>query len=335
MTASPNLIGLGAGIVAAVLFASLANNSALALLLFYLTPLPLLLAGIGWGVRAGVLSVLTSTALLGLLLSPQSALEYGAYIGLPGIVVSYLTGLHRETGIASAAAAPGDAGQIEWYPIGRIIAWTTIMAGVLYGGTVLFGAQEMEANRLTIRALLKNFAEQDPSFYRNTGLAHRDLDQLAHLGAFYLIPFFKPMFWLLVMVGNLWLAIRSAAISGLLARPTPDFFQIAYPPFVLTGFGIAVAAAALAPGVAGTIAITFLGAFYSAYLILGSVVAHVLWSSSPLKPLFAVLLYAGLILAHGIVGPCIALLGLAETVLHLRRRSGRLTPPGNGPGQTH
>ena len=44
MTASPLIIGIGAGIVAAVLFASQATNTALAMLLFYVTPLPLLLA---------------------------------------------------------------------------------------------------------------------------------------------------------------------------------------------------------------------------------------------------------------------------------------------------
>ena len=47
MKISPALIGFGSGLVTAVLIASVANASMLTLLLFYLIPLPLFLAGAG------------------------------------------------------------------------------------------------------------------------------------------------------------------------------------------------------------------------------------------------------------------------------------------------
>ena len=42
------LVGLGAGAAAALLFASIASGSILATLLFYLAPLPILIAALGW-----------------------------------------------------------------------------------------------------------------------------------------------------------------------------------------------------------------------------------------------------------------------------------------------
>ena len=43
------LLGAGAGLVSAALFASAATGTALAGILFYLAPLPICLAGLGWG----------------------------------------------------------------------------------------------------------------------------------------------------------------------------------------------------------------------------------------------------------------------------------------------
>ena len=42
------LIGLGAGAAAALLFASVASGSLISILLFYLAPLPILIAALGW-----------------------------------------------------------------------------------------------------------------------------------------------------------------------------------------------------------------------------------------------------------------------------------------------
>ncbi len=48
------LIGLGAGAASALLFASVASGSLLSLLLFYLAPLPILIAALGWSHWAGL-----------------------------------------------------------------------------------------------------------------------------------------------------------------------------------------------------------------------------------------------------------------------------------------
>ena len=47
------LVGIGAGAAAALLFASVASGSILATLLFYLAPLPILIAALGWSHLGG------------------------------------------------------------------------------------------------------------------------------------------------------------------------------------------------------------------------------------------------------------------------------------------
>ena len=54
------VVGVGAGVAAALLFASVATGSIFATLLFYLASLPILIAAIGWSHVAGLLAAVLS-----------------------------------------------------------------------------------------------------------------------------------------------------------------------------------------------------------------------------------------------------------------------------------
>jgi hypothetical protein len=56
------LVGLGAGIAAGLLFASLATGSITAILLFYIAPLPVFIATLGWRHVAGLIAAACATA---------------------------------------------------------------------------------------------------------------------------------------------------------------------------------------------------------------------------------------------------------------------------------
>ena len=56
------LIGIGAGAATALLFASVASGSPLSVLLFYLAPLPILIAAIGWSHWAALIAALAASA---------------------------------------------------------------------------------------------------------------------------------------------------------------------------------------------------------------------------------------------------------------------------------
>ena len=66
---TPLIIGAGSGLVSAALFASAATATALAAVLFYLAPLPLFLAGLGWGTKAALVSALITER--GVLVAPD------------------------------------------------------------------------------------------------------------------------------------------------------------------------------------------------------------------------------------------------------------------------
>src|SRR6476619_2755422 len=58
------LIGLGAGAAAALLFASVASGSPISVVLFYLAPLPILIAALGWSHWAALIAAVVASASL-------------------------------------------------------------------------------------------------------------------------------------------------------------------------------------------------------------------------------------------------------------------------------
>src|ERR1700760_2574300 len=72
-------IALAAGLASALMFASIISGAVISLVLFYLAPLPLMVAALGWG---------SATALIG---SAVAALGLGALFGLPYMAAFAIT----------------------------------------------------------------------------------------------------------------------------------------------------------------------------------------------------------------------------------------------------
>lgn len=335
MKASPALIGLGSGLVTAVLIASVANGSMLALLLAYLIPLPLFLAGAGWGVGAATLSLITSFILLSLLHNLSSALYFIIYMAAPAVVLIYLLHLRRifelppsgggkETDSASTGEDSVKLG-VEWYPFGRIIAWATIISGGLASFTLLLvSAGDINQYSQLIRetfsdSALRRVQEQ----FGSTLNLEETRQQLL-----YLLPVGAAQAWLLLAIFNLWLAARIAQISELLPRPALVLRTIEYPPFMGAGF-FAALVVSFAPGIVGLIGSAVTGALGFAFVLLGLTVAHMLLADSPFRIPALVITYVGLFLypLSVFVAPILLALGIAEPFVHLRQKKTRQTPP--------
>ena len=330
MVASPHLIGIGSGIVAAVLFASLATNTWLAALLFYVAPLPLLLARLGWGRVAGQLAFVTAIALVGFILSLKTAIFYSVAIALPALLLGYLALLHRELlpEDAEGRSLPDMPPVVQWYPPGRIIAWVAVIAGALVACGLLLLTSNADIYHQSVR---KVFEESILPQVQSSGVpidglrAERYISLVSRL----LLPSVASIAWMFVMLLNLWLAGKTASISGLLERPWPRMAALEYPPLMTLGF-LASVGVALLPGMPGIVAMAFVGAFGFAYLLLGLVVLHQVMAGSPFKPLFLAGLYLGILLIDwGAVA--VAVIGLAEPLFELRQRSlRRPAPPPKG-----
>src|SRR5215475_1984565 len=116
------LIGLGAGVASALLYVSVLSGAMLAVLLFYLAPLPILIAAIGWSHWAGLIAAVVASAGLAAVFGWLFFIAFMIGIGLPAWWLGYLALLSRPTTIP---------GGLEWYPVGHLVFWTAIIGAAI------------------------------------------------------------------------------------------------------------------------------------------------------------------------------------------------------------
>ncbi len=133
-------IGVGAGLVAALLFGLLLKASALAILLYLLAPLPILIVGLGWSHRAGLAAVASGAVALALIVSPYLGLAFAAYLAIPAWWLAYLAMLGR----------PGRDGTLEWYPTGRLLAWVAGTAALAFVAIAVIASPDYDTFRTQI-----------------------------------------------------------------------------------------------------------------------------------------------------------------------------------------
>ena len=320
----PLLIGAGSGLIAAALFASAATATALAGVLFYLAPLPVFLAGLGWGGRAALLSALTGTVVIAAALGLATAAVFAMSIAVPSALLAHLALLSRP-----AVAPQGrQVAALEWYPPGRIVGWAALLAGLLAGLLVLFLGYDQETYRELIREILSHSAlkELDPD-----GKLFTD-DNIANLSIVLAraLPAAFAVVWLTITLFNLWMAGLIVNASGHALRPWPDLDALELPNAFLLVFAGALAASFL-PGLPGLLATGLAGALLFAYVLQGLAVIHVYSQGVPARGLLLATVYLGILLL-GWVAVIVAILGLAEPLLGLRQRANRGAPPPNNNG---
>ena len=82
------LVGIAAGIAAALMFLAPIGGTVLAFPLFILTGLPIGLAGLGWGVRAGAVAVFAGTLAIFFALSSVAAAAFLLLFAAPAFWVA-------------------------------------------------------------------------------------------------------------------------------------------------------------------------------------------------------------------------------------------------------
>src|ERR1700750_1496581 len=119
-------MALAAGLTSALMFASVISGALVSLLLCYLAPLPLLVAGLGWGALCaaigGILASVALTALLGL----SHRFAFALVVAPPGWWLGHLAlrgGPAAASGAPSTEAVLSGEPELEWYPVGRILLW--------------------------------------------------------------------------------------------------------------------------------------------------------------------------------------------------------------------
>ena len=112
------VIALAAGAASALMFASIVSGALISLLLFYLAPLPLMVASIAWGPLSAAIGGIAASGGLGAIFGLSYGLAFALSVALPAWWLGHLALLGRPM---ASGAAPSDGSEIEWYPIGRLL----------------------------------------------------------------------------------------------------------------------------------------------------------------------------------------------------------------------
>ncbi|HAN63953.1 MAG TPA: DUF2232 domain-containing protein [Rhizobiales bacterium] len=318
------IIGAGSGLVSAALFASAATATALAGVLFYLAPLPLCLAGLGWGGMAALISALTGTVVIAASLGPATSAIFALSVAAPTALLAHLALLSRP-----AATPQGQVvGALEWYPPGRLLGWAALMAGVLAGILVLVLGYDQEAYRQSIREILEHSTlkelDRDGTLFTEETIASLS-GMLARA-----LPAAFAVIWLTITLFNLWMAGLIVDASGRALRPWPNLHALELPNAFVLIFAVALVASFL-PGLAGLLATGLAGALLFAYVLQGLAVIHVYSRRVPLRALLLAAVYLGILLL-GWVAIAVAILGLGEPLFRLRGRGNEHGPPPSSDG---
>ena len=294
------LVGLGAGAAAALLFASVASGSIAAIFLFYLAPLPIMIAALGWSHVAGLIAAATATAtvaaLSGVFLIAVPVIAFGAWW------LGYLALLARPSKDSGAEA-------LEWYPVGRLVLWSAVIGTLVVAAAVPNFGMDEESLRATLRKTYERI------------LSDQSLIDILVVA----VPPAAAVFSTVTNVFNLWLAARVVKISARLKRPWPDLTALTLPASS-AGLLAAAVAGSFLPDLIGVLLGAFAASLLMAFAMLGFAVLHALTRGMRSRvPVLAGVYAVTVVLSWPVLA--MSLLGLAEVAFKIRGRVAR----GRGP----
>jgi hypothetical protein len=307
------LIGLGAGAASALLMATMASRSPLSLMLVLLAPLPIMIAALGWTHWTALFAALF--AAVGLAIAFGEPLWIPIYLvgaGLPGWWLGYL---------ALLARADAD-GAVEWYPVGRLVLWCSVIAAVIVGivmWNVRIDEQQFQAAlKIALERMAKEYGKSAPDF------ATMDVKRASELIAGFVPPATAALITFAYAL-NLYAAGRVAGLSGRLRRPWPDLSALRFPKLAPALFAAALIGWFMS-GIPGMLGGIVSGAFIMAYAMLGFAVLHDITRNLGIRPFVLAGAYFVVIAA---VWPVffMTMLGLADSIFDFRKGNAAGRPP--------
>lgn len=322
------LMGILAGLVSVLLFGAAVMAPDIArLFLLLMTPLPVAYVGLKADWKAALAANAAAFGGLALVANPQTATIFVVMMTLPVTFLAYLAVLHRET------PATGDTpSHTEWYPLGRLVVWAALIGSALALLSLLLSlGPDLATLKTNLRAALQPFIEEynrQANVFRAPSLTPEDLDGLTTI-VLNLLPAVMAMFLTGTLLLNLWLAARMLRAFERAPRPWPDFAAVVFPPGTPLLFAIAMGAMLFLTEMPRFVATAFWGGLFFAYLLMGLAITHFVTRGASARGLFLWLLYLALFFLGQIVGPILAIVGLLDSLIPLRRLA--TPPPGSPP----
>ncbi|MDX2201184.1 MAG: DUF2232 domain-containing protein [Hyphomicrobiaceae bacterium] len=305
------IVGLAGGLASAVLFYSAVRGSpTLSILLLLLSPLPTLIAAIGWGMAAVTVAALACAIVMAAAVSVPSAIGSLISLGLPALGISYLAFLSR--------AIKGDADVREWYPPGRLVAAIAFYGGALPLIIVTLSGVSFEDLREPLAEALRRFSRDASLDLGLQPLSDAQLKAATDL-LIVLLPGFIAGYWTAIFSVNTYVAARVARASGHLARPWPDLPSMRLPKDALVVLAIALLAA-FATGLVSVAGVSLIGSLMFAFFLAGLALVHAI--ARRRTPAILIATYAALVLAGPYTAAILVLCGATDTLFDIKGRLG-------------
>lgn len=328
-------IGFLAGLVSALLFGVLLKATPLAIVLYLLAPLPILIAGLGWSHKAALAAVASGSLALALGVSTYLGIAFALYLALPAWWLAYLALLGR----------PNADGSLEWYPVGRLLAWIAGTAALAFVAIAVVASPNYESFRTQLSAMTKRVVQaqmqgrglpapqkpaekpaepggtpptsETPPDQPSKDAPTNELQSEVAEALVTIAPGLAAQGLAILLTFYLWLAGRIVQVSGRLMRPWPDIPSTAMPRQILLVFAGAIALA-LVPGYAGVLGTALIGSFCAAFALQGLAAFHDRSRGRPGRGALLVGLYIILFITQGLALVALTLFGIADTALGRR-----------------
>ena len=318
------LIALIAGAASALMFASIVSGALISLVLFYLAPLPLMVAAIGWGPLCASLGGIAAAIGLGALFGLPYCIAFAVTVALPAWWLGHLVLLSRQVGHVTPDAATEPPAELEleleWYPVGRILLWIAGFATLTTIAALLTLGTDADTILGTLRrGLMRILRATDP---QASGEADQFVDALVRIA-----PAAATIVAMMTLTLNLWLSAKVTATSGRLRRPWPDLMSAELPPMTLAALCVGLAFC-FTGGLLGIAAQIVTAALMMAYALTGFAVLHTLTLALKSRTFWLVSTYA-VVVVFGWPVIAMVFLGLADAVFGFRMRflRNRQPPP--------
>jgi hypothetical protein len=316
------IIGIGAGAAAALLFASVASGSWMSIVLFYLAPLPIMIAGLGWSHWAALVAAAAGALAVGAVFGTVLFFAFLVGAGIPAWLLCYLALLARPVAI------DGGAPTLEWYPPGRLVIWAAGLAALIVVVAIPNFGLDAESFRSGLHNALTRMLQIETAAGAGATLGVPGVSNPERLIDFLVaaIPPAAAVLATITSLVNLWLAARIVKFSNLLKRPWPQLSAMDFPRPVLLAMAAAMALSFVG-GLVGIIAGVLSASLMMAYGVLGFAVLHAVTQGITSRPFLLGGVYASVaVFGWPVLGLC--LLGLSETAFGLRARiAGKRGPP--------
>lgn len=301
------LFALGGGGLSGVAVLAALAGSPLGVITVYLAALPLLIAGLALGTSGFGFA---AAAGLAVVLVFGSFAAAGLYAGMH-VIPSWLI-VQQSLSIRSGAAD-------GWRPIGDVLAVLTLLVAFVVAVTC-FAADSGEGVEAQIRALLSTAT----GIIKGLDDATRSelVDQVAPL-----FPGFSAVFWLATLGANTALAQALLVSRGWNRRPKPRWSTLRLPAWFDWPMVGAAILALFASGDVAYVARNVAVILLTPYFFVGLAVMHGIARRGRSPGLMLAAFYSLLMIFFVFAAALVAVLGIVEQWIGLRRRLDAGTPP--------